>query len=178
MGFLSNIKDLVIDISATNKEFIRDVREIGAETKRDIIQTWKDEAPLLGNTADKIDRAVTTYNNARGKISVLSPGTKTPGFYSEFDYACHLKVNRCLGYSHHALSLNENQVIHYQDGIVKVDSIEKFAKGATIHVIDTVRLYNKDEVINRAYSKLHEKKYNLIFNNCEHFVRWALNGGK
>ncbi len=84
-------------------------------------------------------------------------------------------MNR-ISYSHHALSLNEYEVIHYQNGIIKIDSLENFAKGATIYIIDTPKLYTKDVIINRAYSRLNEAQYNLVFNNCEHFVRWALNG--
>lgn len=33
-----------------------------------------------------------------------------------------------------------------------------------------------DTVIRRAESRLNERKYNLAFNNCEHFVAWCKTG--
>lgn len=37
-------------------------------------------------------------------------------------------------------------------------------------------LYTPDETVNRARSKVGEKKYNLITNNCEHFAIWCKTG--
>ncbi|MCY9545471.1 lecithin retinol acyltransferase family protein [Lysinibacillus xylanilyticus] len=190
MGFFEELKNCFEGISAANKELVSDVKELAAESKRDIISDWKREAPVFGNPIEKVDRAITTYRNAKEHFPDPSLGPFNPDLQlknimkklvqdnkldSKIKRAQHLKVNR-FGYSHHALSIDRCEVIHYQDFIVKTESIESFAKGADIHILDTPRLFTKDEVIARAYSKLGERKYNLIFNNCEHFVRWALNG--
>lgn len=192
MGIWDELKITFEGISAANKELVEGIKEISAETKRDIISDWKREVPAVGNTMEKVDRTITTFKNVKEQIPDPSPGPFNPDIQLQkilkevkkankitskdsIKRAQHLKVKR-LGYSHHALSISEYEVIHYQDGEVKFESIENFAKGAVIHVVDTPRLYKKDEVITRAYSKLGERKYNLIFNNCEHFVRWALNG--
>ncbi|MGE7673496.1 lecithin retinol acyltransferase family protein [Lysinibacillus sp. NPDC094403] len=194
MHFFNELKDLVKNISAINKEFVSDVKDLTTETKRDIISDWKREVPVVGNTVEKVDRAITTLKNVKEQIPDPSPRPFNPNLQprkiiiqtkrankkavkDSIQRAQHLKVNR-LCYSHHALSIDEYEVIHYQDGEVKIESIESFAKGAEIYILATPRLYKKDEVIARAYSKLGEKKYNLIFNNCEHFVRWTLNGDK
>lgn len=75
-----------------------------------------------------------------------------------------------IGYTHHGLYLVNNQVIHYQGGEVRINSLDEFKKNCELRVIDSIELYSKDEIINRAYSIIGEKGYNLIFNNCEHFV--------
>lgn len=192
MSFFDDLKDCVKDISALNKEFISDVKNLVAETKRDIISDWKREVPIVGNTVEKADRVITSLKNVKEQLPDRSPGPFSPNLrFKKFlketkkankiisqdsiGRAQHLKVNR-LGYSHHALSIDEYEVIHYQDGEVKIETLESFAKGAAIHIVDTPRLYRKEEVIARAYSKLGERSYNLLFNNCEHFVRWAFNG--
>ncbi len=46
------------------------------------------------------------------------------------------------------------------------------------HIINMFKykLYSPEDTIRRAKSKLDEKNYSLIFNNCEHFVIWCKTG--
>jgi predicted ATPase len=37
-------------------------------------------------------------------------------------------------------------------------------------------LYSGKETVERARSRLGEDKYNLVFNNCEHFAVWCKTG--
>jgi hypothetical protein len=37
-----------------------------------------------------------------------------------------------------------------------------------------VAMYNGREAIERARSRLHEREYCLLSNNCEHFINWAI----
>ena len=37
-------------------------------------------------------------------------------------------------------------------------------------------VYSSEETVQRAYSRLGEKKYSLISNNCEHFAIWCKTG--
>lgn len=185
MGIWNELKNAFEGISNANKEFREGVRQDFVETKRDIISDWKREVPNVGNTMEKVDRALTTFKNVKEQLPDLSSkpfnpkiklkNEKKTNYKDLIELAQHLKVNR-LGYSHHALSLSPNEVIHYQEGRVKIDTIENFTKGASIQVIETPRLYNKEKIIARAYSKLGERQYNLLFNNCEHFVKWTMNG--
>lgn len=48
--------------------------------------------------------------------------------------------------------------------------IIKITKGNDYH------LYSPNETIQRAQSRLGENKYNLFFNNCEHFAIWCKTG--
>ena len=37
-------------------------------------------------------------------------------------------------------------------------------------------MLSRDEIVTRAKSKLGEDKYNVVFNNCEHFAHWCCTG--
>ena len=39
-----------------------------------------------------------------------------------------------------------------------------------------MKLYSPDETVSRARSRLGEKKYDLLLNNCEHFAIWCKTG--
>lgn len=42
--------------------------------------------------------------------------------------------------------------------------------------LQEVRIYSPEETVARARSRLGEKKYNLLLNNCEHFALWCKTG--
>ena len=95
----------------------------------------------------------------------------------------HLVSSR-LGYDHHGLYIGDGEVIHYSGfselfdkGSIEITTLEDFEQGSNSSVKNhIVTVYNADERLERAYSKLGEDSYNLIFNNCEHFVNWCFNG--
>ncbi|MEL3901042.1 lecithin retinol acyltransferase family protein [Treponema phagedenis] len=96
-------------------------------------------------------------------------------------------VNKGL-YKHYGIYIGNNTVVHYSDkssnfGVdIKVQeaSLADFADGFEVKVcrLDPKKytLYSADETVKRAYLRLGEKKYNLIFNNCEHFAVWCKTG--
>jgi len=47
-----------------------------------------------------------------------------------------------------------------------------------VKVIDSARLYDIEEVITKAESRLGESDYNLALNKCEHFVTWCRSGSR
>lgn len=193
MEFFSNLKFFVQGVSEANREFVSGVREVATEFKTDMIEVVKDNNPKLGKNIEKVDRLITTAKNGHERLPDTTGGPFNPDLQmkkvlkeikknnsiqnnsEEIGRAKHLKVER-IGYSHHALSLGDGQVIHYSEGIVQIQSLKEFAKGAIIYKVDTPRTRSKDKVIQSAYSRLGENKYNLLFNNCEHFVRWCMNG--
>lgn len=97
----------------------------------------------------------------------------------------HLVSSR-LGYDHHGLYIGNGEVIHYSGfselfdkGSIEVTTLEDFEQGSSSSVKNhLVSIYDANERVERAYSKLGEDSYNLIFNNCEHFVNWCFNGFK
>lgn len=89
-----------------------------------------------------------------------------------------------FGYSHHGLYVGDNQVIHYagslsgeETGSIELSTLEDFTQGNGFHIKHhPVRYYDAHECVDRAYARLGEKHYNLLLNNCEHFVTWCIQG--
>ncbi len=99
-------------------------------------------------------------------------------------YGSQIRVNRGL-YYHHGIYIDDNNVVHFASlepgkeldpasASVVCTSLEQFLKGGTLEV----RSYNESElkvkrseteIVNVALSRLGEKGYNIINNNCEHF---------
>ena len=95
----------------------------------------------------------------------------------------HLVTER-TGYTHHGLYKGNNEVIHYaglsdnmDKGKIEITSYEDFSQNKNTYIkTHFIRVYNEKESIERAYSRLGEDEYNLVFNNCEHFVNWCIDG--
>lgn len=97
----------------------------------------------------------------------------------------HLVTVR-MGYTHHGLYLGAGQVIHYcglatglSAGAIEVTSLEKFSDGnLTTPWPHPLSIFDVEERIDRAFSRLGEDRYDLLTNNCEHFVNWCIDGTK
>ncbi|KMY26843.1 MULTISPECIES: lecithin retinol acyltransferase family protein [Aeromonas] len=94
----------------------------------------------------------------------------------------HLAVQR-LGYSHHGLYIGDGQVIHYQGpfasndqaGHIVLCSLDEFHGEQPLQVVSHPRRpFSPKECVARAFSRLGEQDYHLLFNNCEHFVQWCI----
>lgn len=92
-------------------------------------------------------------------------------------------VSPRTGYDHHGLYVGDEKVIHYSGfseflnkGSIEITTLEKFENGhgSTVkkHIFS---VFDAEERVKRAYSKIGEDSYNLLFNNCEHFVHWCFN---
>ena len=93
-------------------------------------------------------------------------------------------------YKHYGIYAGNGRVIHYaskngdfgSDVRVREVSLERFANGRKCQaVINTgnharTKRFSPEETVFRARSRLGEKNYNLLFNNCEHFVLWCKYG--
>lgn len=88
----------------------------------------------------------------------------------------HILTSRGV-YTHHGIVLNATSVIHYlKTGVIK-SNLQEFAKGAPISLHPTLtRTFTHNETVYRAKSRLGENNYNLIFNNCECFANWCVQG--
>lgn len=132
----------------------------------------------FNKTIKVIRRTKITIENAEESINPIKQIKK---YYTEededFRKADHLTVQR-IGYVHHGIYYKKGTVIHYQDNRVRIGSLEEFALGGKILKGNSIRSFKKKTVIARALSRLKEKEYNLIFNNCEHFVHWCRNNEK
>ncbi|MEM9806397.1 MAG: lecithin retinol acyltransferase family protein [Cyanobacteria bacterium P01_D01_bin.56] len=82
-------------------------------------------------------------------------------------------------YQHHGIDCGDGTVIHYRKvgtATITRTSIESFARGNPVHTLPRSVSFIPDVVISRAESRLGEQRYNLFFNNCEHFANWCTTG--
>lgn len=82
-------------------------------------------------------------------------------------------------YQHHGIDCGDGTVIHYRKtdvAEISRTSMASFAGGKPVYVKHYAVCYVPDAVVQRAESRLGERKYNLIANNCEHFANWCKTG--
>ncbi|MFM0061478.1 lecithin retinol acyltransferase family protein [Paraburkholderia phytofirmans] len=95
----------------------------------------------------------------------------------------HLATRR-TGYIHHGIYIGDGKVIHYSGfsrrfsrGPVEIVSIDQFVAGFGFEVVShPFAKYTGLDVVRRAASRLGERNYRLLTNNCEHFCLWCLFG--
>lgn len=85
-----------------------------------------------------------------------------------------------IGYTHHAIYIGNNKVIHYdgepgreEDAEIQIASLEKFAAGDPINLYSNESDFTPGEIVARAYYRLGERKYSVENNNCQHFCNWC-----
>jgi hypothetical protein len=83
-------------------------------------------------------------------------------------------------YEHHGIDCGDGTVIHQRK---RTETIERTSFATFVNEAKSkvyVRHYPvcfiPDVVVQRAESRLGEKNYNLLFNNCEHFATWCKTG--
>lgn len=94
--------------------------------------------------------------------------------------ADHLKVPRQHGlFVHHGIDLGDGTVAHYLEGRQILRSpLQDFSLGQPVSTVP----YSPGSCsppgvsVHRALGRLGEQRYNLIFNNCEHFAHWCKTG--
>ncbi|MFB2919984.1 lecithin retinol acyltransferase family protein [Aerosakkonema funiforme] len=81
-------------------------------------------------------------------------------------------------YQHHGIDCGDGTVIHYRKPSATIErtSIATMAQGSKVYVKQYQTCFIPDVAIRRAESRLGEQKYNLLFNNCEHFATWCKTG--
>jgi Lecithin retinol acyltransferase len=95
----------------------------------------------------------------------------------------HLVVS-WRGFAHHGIYLGGGRVIHYNARVyqlarrpVEETDMQEFAEGRRVFIVAHAEsVYDADQVIERARSRLGEDRYHLLNNNCEHLVEWCLHG--
>ncbi|NEO28202.1 MAG: lecithin retinol acyltransferase family protein, partial [Kamptonema sp. SIO4C4] len=81
-------------------------------------------------------------------------------------------------YEHHGIDCGDGTVIHYRkpSEVIERTALLTFSQGKKVYVKDYPTHFIPDVVVQRAMSRLGERKYNLLFNNCEHFANWCTTG--
>jgi len=103
----------------------------------------------------------------------------------EYKIGDHLITPRYFGaYTHQGIYIGGGDVIHYsglsssfESGEIEISSLEYFANDNPVNVVHyTNREYTRKQSVERSRSRLGEDWYNIVFNNCEHFVTWCIMG--
>jgi HRAS-like suppressor 3 len=85
-----------------------------------------------------------------------------------------------LGYRHHGIYVGEGLVIHYAGwvrysrGLIETVTVGDFAGRCPVRVgrVPCESQHGKD-IVRRARSRLGERCYDVLRNNCEHFCNWC-----
>jgi hypothetical protein len=92
-------------------------------------------------------------------------------------------VTRRRGYAHFGIYVGCGRVVHYAgrlqypQGLVEEISLPDFAAGRPVYVASTpTHFTSMEDVVRRARSRLGERSYDLMLNNCEHFCSWCQTG--
>lgn len=90
----------------------------------------------------------------------------------------HLYVPRAYGtYTHHGIDCGDGTVIHYKEGeAIARTSLAFFSRGELVSVKPYDYSDPPDQVVERAISRIGERDYHVVFNNCEHFATWCKTG--
>ena len=98
-------------------------------------------------------------------------------------------TNRFL-YRHYGIYAGQGRVIHYasqngdfgNDACVRETSLKQFVRSGECRIEkhdgsrNNAQQFSREETVSRARSRMGEKEYNLLFNNCEHFALWCKTG--
>lgn len=81
-------------------------------------------------------------------------------------------------YEHHGIDCGDGTVIHYRKPSETIERTSRatFTQGKKVYVKQYSTSFLPDAVVQRAKNRLGERKYNLLFNNCEHFATWCKAG--
>jgi hypothetical protein len=94
--------------------------------------------------------------------------------------ADHLQAPRRHGlFLHHGIDLGDGTVAHYLEGREILRSrLEEFSRGEPVSTVSYPEgaCVPAGLTLRRAMGRLGEQRYNLLFNNCEHFAHWCKTG--
>ncbi|MEA5419686.1 lecithin retinol acyltransferase family protein [Spirulina sp. CCNP1310] len=81
-------------------------------------------------------------------------------------------------YEHHGIDCGDGTVIHYRkpSEVIERTTLATFSQGQRVRAKTYPTTFIPDVVVDRAFSRLGENRYNLLFNNCEHFATWCKTG--
>jgi hypothetical protein len=89
-------------------------------------------------------------------------------------------IVRRRAYFHHGIYMGNGRMIHYAGwsrgtrGLVEEVTLDQFTKGHPYRIgrMAPDRCAGED-IVRRARSRLGERRYHLLKNNCEHFCNWC-----
>lgn len=151
---------------------------------RFIEKTVKNISPEAGKIIEKANNALDSFENLNESVENLHPVnivgrtilksfTDIHDIKKKLKKGDHIKVQR-VGYYHHGIYDGSGSVYEYNEGVIRLVSLENFSDGDMIEIVtDEPTNRTGSEIVRRAQRRLGETNYNLIFNNCGHFATWC-----
>ena len=141
------------------------------DDSREVERIIKDLSPVIGKGIENINNLHDSLSNpfSEPEGRVVKSLAKAKTIFIKGD---HIAAGRDL-YSHHGIYDGNGGVISYDKFTVRRTSLEEFAEGDPIYKVKEKAVYSSDEILDRARSRMGEKEYNLLFNNCENFATWC-----
>jgi hypothetical protein len=135
---------------------------------------------------------IDSNNNTTGSIVRTTPdeNTKIPQQHDHSSVSIQpgdiLYVNRGF-YKHYGVYVGNGKVIHFaplagkeinaENAVVHETDLDNFLKGGELSIDRKSKAkFSGEEIVERAWSEVGTKSYNLVFSNCEHFARWCKTG--
>lgn len=157
----------------------REMTEFMSDLRTELKETVHETSPEIGKVWDQMERLSTTVENGTTSsttkdfelIQTLIQKRKGIVLHA----GDHLSVRRYFPapYTHHGIYVGEGQVVHFSEGEIRMDELESFGARETIRKVHSPLGCTSEEVVLKAFVRLGEQGYNLIFNNCEHFALWC-----
>src|SRR6516164_6871893 len=89
-------------------------------------------------------------------------------------------IVRRRAYFHHGIYIGNDRVIHYAGwflgtrGLIEEVALEQFTEGPPYRIGRMPpNRHAGEDIVRRARSRLGERRYHLLRNNCEHFCNWC-----
>ncbi len=80
-------------------------------------------------------------------------------------------------YQHFGIEFPDGTICEYSAGVVRLVPFGDFARESATRVLPSAAtIAERAESVRRAASRIDERAYNLLTNNCEHFVNWCTAG--
>ena len=90
-------------------------------------------------------------------------------------------------YKHYGVYVGYGKVIHFaplagkeinaENAVVHETNLDNFLKGGVLRIDrKSEAKFPRSEIVERAWSEIGTRSYNLVFANCEHFARWCTTG--
>jgi len=92
-------------------------------------------------------------------------------------------IVRYTGYRHHGIYVGAGRVVHYAGriryryGLIEEIPLAQFSGGRTVYIGHAPEeMVGAEATVRRARSRLGERRYDLLQNNCEHLCSWCQSG--
>jgi len=145
---------------------------------------WATNAPqvrqqLPGSTAENRGNETAADDDSAGNVfdrlrmgSIVYVGNYFAGIPTFRHYGVYIGGGNVIHFA-----APDGQEIAFANAIIHETTLERFMNGRALRIDENVvNKFPSRVIARRARSRIGERGYSLLMNNCEHFARWAATG--